>query len=431
MPSKKNSRIAVLVLAAGRGQRMRHPIMTSQTQNAQDTLPKPYLDLGGKPVLYHTLSALAQAPALPPERTRIVPVISREDVPLYQACIRPHCACWAHIMPVCFGGSSRQMSAQKGLEALEGYAPQSILIHDGVRPFVSPDLLARLMKALEDGYGAVVPGRRVVEALKEVSSEKEGRKIMRTHPRDHLWFAQTPQAFSSSVLFSAYQNLDDTREIPYTDDAEVVQAAGYDVFMIPGDRENIKLTTPDDLDFARKKYASEDSSRFSGTRVGIGIDVHALVPFPEGTPQTERHIMLGGVPIAHTHALEGHSDADVILHALTEALLGAIGAGNIGVHFPNSESRWKNAPSSLFLEKACALIRAEGGSVVNCDVVIVCPLPKIMPHSHKMRLEIARIAQITPAQVSIKATTTENLGFIGRREGIAAWACASVLHSSE
>jgi 2-C-methyl-D-erythritol 4-phosphate cytidylyltransferase/2-C-methyl-D-erythritol 2,4-cyclodiphosphate synthase len=284
------------------------------------------------------------------------------------------------------------------------------MIHDAARPFVDPGTIERTLGALRsvDGAIAAVP---VVDTLKRAAEDAIGATI----PRDGLWRAQTPQAFRYAAIVAAHRAAAG-REL--TDDAAVAEAAGLKVRLAMGDERNFKITTADDLARAERQIASDAWGDLPETRVGQGYDVHRLGPGAA--------ITLCGVKLDHDRSLIGHSDADVGLHALVDAVLGALGAGDIGQHFPPSDARWKGADSSAFLRHACDLVARAGGRIAHLDVTLICERPKIAPHRGAMAARIAEIAAIAPSRVSVKATTTEKLGFAGRGEGIAAQAIATV-----
>jgi 2-C-methyl-D-erythritol 4-phosphate cytidylyltransferase/2-C-methyl-D-erythritol 2,4-cyclodiphosphate synthase len=284
-----------------------------------------------------------------------------------------------------------------------------VLIHDAVRPFVTTDIIARVLEALAHTPGAIA-ALPLADTLKKAGPDQ---RIAVTLDRAEVWRAQTPQGFRFAEILAAHAAAEAAGHGDMTDDAAVAEWAGLPVALVMGAEANRKLTTAEDLAMAQPTGSVPD------VRTGQGFDVHRFVPGD--------HVWLCGVKLAHTHALEGHSDADVALHALTDALLGAIGAGDIGQHFPDTDARWKGASSHLFLTEALRLLRAQGGSVGNVDVTILCEAPKIAPHRQAMRRRIAEILGLEEARVSVKATTTEGLGFTGRREGIAALATATVV----
>lgn len=377
-------KVAVLVVAAGRGRRF------------GGDMPKQYLELDGRPVLRHSLAKFAAHSRINWVRA----VIHPDDVGLYAPC-----ANGLGILEPVFGGETRQDSVRLGLESLAELAPDLVLIHDGARPKVDAGTISRVVTALDHHMG-VIPAVAVADTLKRA---KDGR-IEATVDRASLWRAQTPQGFRYQEILAAHRAVIG-REL--TDDAAVLEAQGHGVFIAQGSEDNIKITTMDDL--ARVAAAARSVGDF---RTGSGYDVHA---FTEGDG-----VWLNGVYVPHSRGLLGHSDADVAMHALTDALLGAIAAGDIGHHFPPSDNRWKGAPSHLFLAHAGRLITGLGGRIVNVDVTIVCERPKIGPHRPAMQAKLAEILGIDEGRISVKATTTEELGFTGRQEGIAAQATATV-----
>ncbi len=301
------------------------------------------------------------------------------------------------------GGATRQQSVRSGLAALRASKPDIVLLHDAARPLVTRALIETLVAAAEKS-GAAIPALAVTDTVK-----RNGQ----TESRDNLFTVQTPQAFDFALIDTLHEKYKDKS---FTDDAALCEAEGRDVTLAAGQPDNIKITHQQDLARAESLL----SLRNGDVRTGQGYDVHKLVP-AQG-----KKLMLCGVPIPHDFTLEGHSDADAGLHALTDALLAAIGAGDIGQHFSPSDPRWKNADSALFLRHAAHLVIAQGGLISHVDVTIVCEAPKIAPHRAAMQQRIADILNLPPARVSVKATTTEGLGFTGRREGIAAQAIATV-----
>ncbi|MBN9090562.1 MAG: bifunctional 2-C-methyl-D-erythritol 4-phosphate cytidylyltransferase/2-C-methyl-D-erythritol 2,4-cyclodiphosphate synthase [Reyranella sp.] len=382
------STCTALIVAAGRGSRFGGP------------LPKQYALLAGRPVLRHTLEAYRSASSI--NRLRVV--IAPGDEIHYQAAVEG-----LNLPAPVLGGASRQQSVLNGLEALAGEAPDFVAVHDAARPFVRPvDIAACLAAASAEGVSGAVLGVRLADTLKRADAEGA---IVDTVPRTNLWRAQTPQIFRYAQLLDAHRaaaSLGASEATALTDDAAVAERAGLKVVMVEGSEDNRKITTADDL---ARCVAME-------TRTAFGFDVHGFGP--------GNAVMLGGVAIPHTHTLAGHSDADVALHALTDAILGTIGAGDIGKHFPPSDPQWRGASSDRFLKHAVELLAARGGRIVHLDLTLVCEAPKIGPHRDAMVASIARIASLDPDRVSVKATTTEKLGFTGRREGIAAQAIATV-----
>jgi 2-C-methyl-D-erythritol 4-phosphate cytidylyltransferase/2-C-methyl-D-erythritol 2,4-cyclodiphosphate synthase len=383
-------RTAALIVAAGRGTRAGGP------------LPKQYAPLGGVAVLARTVEAFVRHPAV----VLVQVVIAPEDAPLYHAAVA---GVAGRLLPVAHGGSTRQASVLAGLQALALHAPERVLIHDAVRPFVAADTIARVLAAL-DHSPAAVAAVALTDTLKRAG--RDGR-VAATLDRTDVWRAQTPQGFRFADILAAHDAAA-AAGIDLTDDAGVAEWAGLGVALVPDSAANIKLTTPEDLAMAETRFRTQPD-----VRTGSGFDVHRLT--------AGDHVWLCGVRIAHTHMLQGHSDADVGLHALTDALLGAVGDGDIGQHFPDSDPRWKGAASHIFLSEAARRVRALGGVISNVDVTLLCEAPKIAPYRIEMRTRIGAILGIDPARVGVKATTTEGLGFTGRKEGIAALATATVI----
>ncbi|PLX39474.1 MAG: bifunctional 2-C-methyl-D-erythritol 4-phosphate cytidylyltransferase/2-C-methyl-D-erythritol 2,4-cyclodiphosphate synthase [Hyphomicrobiales bacterium] len=390
--------VAAIIVAGGRGSRAADPA---------DDRPKQYRTLAGKPVIARTLCSFRDHPRV----TRIVTVIHRDDADAFADAVSaiggPH--------ESAFGGATRQASVLAGLEALAGDPPDIVLIHDAARPFVSAQTIDRVVDALAEADGAIA-ALPVVDTLKRQLDC--GTEITETIPRAGLWGAQTPQGFDFAKILTAHRRAATESANEFTDDAAVAEWAGLTVRLVEGNTENTKLTTAEDLMTADTRLRREDWTRLADIRVGTGYDVHA---FADGDAVT-----LGGVAIPHTAKLAGHSDADVGLHALTDALFGALGEGDIGSHFPPSDPQWKGAPSDLFLKEAVASVTRRGGIVAHLDLTLICEAPKIGPHREEMRARIAETCGIAADRVSVKATTTEKLGFTGRREGIAAMASATV-----
>jgi 2-C-methyl-D-erythritol 4-phosphate cytidylyltransferase/2-C-methyl-D-erythritol 2,4-cyclodiphosphate synthase len=385
-------RIAVIVVAGGKGERA----------GGGDRPPKQYQFLAGQPVLARTLTgflALDQIDA-------VLPVIGEGHAELYAGMELNH----PKLLPPVTGGGTRQSSTLAGLKALAGDPPDIVLIHDGARPFVEPEVVANVIAGLDDADGAL-PVTLVTDTIKR---SHDGRTVGGTEDRAQLFAAQTPQAFRFDAIYAAHRRAIEMSD-SFTDDAAIAEWAHLHVVLAQGSSRNIKITLPDD--FARAERMIE-GDRLMETRVGLGYDVHA---FEDGD-----HVILGNIKIPHTAKLKGHSDADVVLHALADAIYGALADGDIGKHFPPSDMQWKGADSSIFLEHAANLVRARGGRIVHLDATIVCERPRIGPHVDAMRARIAEIAGVPPARVAIKATTSERLGFTGREEGIAAQAAATI-----
>ncbi|HEX9905681.1 MAG TPA: bifunctional 2-C-methyl-D-erythritol 4-phosphate cytidylyltransferase/2-C-methyl-D-erythritol 2,4-cyclodiphosphate synthase [Propylenella sp.] len=387
-PRENASLTAALVVAAGRGIR------------AGRNVPKQYAAVGGGTVLRRTLKALLSHPGI----DILQVVIGDADAPFYAEAARG----LPRLLPPVVGGATRQQSVRNGLEALAPHAPRRVLIHDAARPFVPAEVIGNVIAACDDRRGAI-PVLAVNETLKRI----EAGLVAATVPREALAAAQTPQGFPFAALLEAHRSAAAAGRDDLTDDAAVAALAGLEVRAVGGDRANIKLTEPADFSVAERMLEATMESR-----TAQGFDVHAFGP--------GRSVWLCGVEIPHDRALTGHSDADVGLHALTDALLGTIADGDIGEHFPPSDPKWKGASSDQFLADAVRRVREKGGRIVNLDVTLVCEAPRIGPHREVMRRRIAEIAAIGIERVAVKATTNEGLGFIGRREGIAALAVATV-----
>lgn len=390
-------RAAALIVAAGRGIRAR-------TGAAPIDVPKQYQLAGGMPLLARTMSLFLGHPKI----ALVLAVVHGDDLGLYASAVpQEH----PKLLAPCLGGATRQASVHNGLEALNQHAPDAVLIHDAARPFVDADLVESVMLGLA-AHAGVVPAVPVADTLKRVDGNS---CIAETIPRDGLWRAQTPQGFHFAAILAAHRAAAAASLADFTDDAAVASWHGLSVAVVEGSERNRKLTTPEDMAMAERSMANDAAPDI---RTGTGFDVHR---FTDGD-----HVWLCGLRIEHTRTLEGHSDADVGLHALTDALLGAIGDGDIGQHFPPTETRWKGASSHIFLADAARRVAALGGAIINVDVTLLCEAPKIAPHREAMRKRIGEILGLDAARVGVKATTTEGLGFTGRREGVAAMAVATV-----
>ncbi|MSP04530.1 MAG: 2-C-methyl-D-erythritol 2,4-cyclodiphosphate synthase [Acetobacteraceae bacterium] len=372
-------RIAAILLAAGSGSRF------------GAVAPKQFLHVAGRPVIRWAAEALAKYVEL------LQPV--GEAGPIEAAL-----AGLGHL-PIVAGGATRQDSARAGLEALTPHAPDIVFIHDAARPVIPPGTIVALLRALDDAPGAI-PALGVAETLKRAV----GNIIAETIPRDGLFRAQTPQGFRFPAILAAYR----AGITGATDDAALLEAMGQTVRIVPGSEDNIKLTYPEDAVYLERILGGQLLPR-----VGTGFDVHVL--------QAGRKLFLCGVDVPHDRGLAGHSDADVGIHALCDAIYGALGEGDIGRHFPPSNDDFKNMDSARFLAHAASCIAARGGILGNADVTLICESPKIAPHAPAMIARLAAILGVDPVRISVKATTTEKLGFIGRGEGIAAQAVATVL----
>ena len=372
--------VAAILVAAGTGVRFGGEI------------PKQFMSLGGKPVIAWASRALLPYVTFLQPVGEIVPIdLALAEIP--------------HLPPVA-GGATRQASVHAGLEALAPHAPELVLVHDAARPFPSAAMIEALIAALADA-DAAIPALPVADTLKR----GEAGVVAGTVSRDGLWRVQTPQAFRFKTLLALHRAAWSSAA---TDDAFLFEQAGLRVALVPGSEENFKITYPADLARMERLLMTEKLPR-----IGTGYDVHVLAP--------GRKLMLCGVEVPHELGLSGHSDADVGIHALCDAIYGALAEGDIGRHFPPSEETWKDADSARFLRHAGARVRARDGMVVNVDVTLICERPKITPHAERMRARLAELLEIPVARVSVKATTTERLGFTGRGEGIAAQAAAVVI----
>lgn len=389
--------VAVVVVAGGRGTR---------AGGAAGDAPKQYRPIGGRAVIAETIGRLAAHPAI----TAIQPVIHTEDQDAFAAAVPAHPKLLAPVT----GGATRQVSVRNGLDALEPRSPALVLVHDAVRPFVGAAMIDRVVAALA-AADAVLAALPVTDTVKRAG---DGQRVAETIPRDGLWTAQTPQGFRFASLLAAHRRAAAAGREDLTDDAAVAEWAGLEVVLVEGERGNVKLTTAADIAAADERLAARALAALPDVRVGQGFDVHA---FGAGSA-----VMLGGLAIPHHRGLEGHSDADVGLHALTDAILGALSDGDIGSHFPPSDPRWRGADSAQFLAAAIDRVRDRRGLVAHLDLTLVCEAPKIGPHRDAMRARIAAIAGLPVGRVAVKATTSERLGFTGRQEGIAAFATATV-----
>jgi 2-C-methyl-D-erythritol 4-phosphate cytidylyltransferase/2-C-methyl-D-erythritol 2,4-cyclodiphosphate synthase len=374
-------RFAVLIVAAGKGER------------AGTSLPKQYETLAGQPMLRRTVQAFAGYPVQvvigPGQDELAAKALAGLDLPA----------------PVT-GGATRQQSVRLGLEALAAAAPDFVLIHDAARPLVSAEIIDDVARALMKGADGVLP----MVAASDTLRRREADGGFTLVPRDNLYRAQTPQGFVYGKILAAHRGHAGTE---VTDDIALAELAGLKVEMVEGEEKNIKVTRKEDFALAEKLLGATGD-----VRTATGFDVHK---FTDGD-----HIWLCGLKVPHSHGLEGHSDADVGLHAITDALLGCIGEGDIGQHFPPTDERWRGAASWKFLDHAASLVRGKGGVISHVDVTLICERPKVGPHRDAMKAKIAEILGIEASRVSVKATTTEGLGFTGRREGIAAQAIATV-----
>jgi 2-C-methyl-D-erythritol 4-phosphate cytidylyltransferase/2-C-methyl-D-erythritol 2,4-cyclodiphosphate synthase len=381
--------VAVVVVAAGRGTR------------AGGDRPKQFRRIGDETLLRRTLVMLMEAPNV----GLVQPVIRPEDRELFD-----HAAAELDVLPPAFGGATRQASVRAGLEALAGRKPDIVLVHDAARPFATPALVARAIDAAAK-TGAAVPALAVTDTVKAVD---DAGFVAQTLDRSRLRAIQTPQGFAFAPLLEAHRKAQAAGREDFTDDAALAEWAGMKVAVFDGEPGNIKITNSDDFLRAETMHFAQ----LADVRTGTGIDVHAFAP--------GNHVVLGGVRIPHGQTLSGHSDADVVLHAATDALLGALADGDIGAHFPPSDPQWKGASSDRFLAFAVERVKARNGRIAHIDITVVCEAPKIGPHRDAIRAKIAEIAGIATDRVAVKATTSEKLGFTGRGEGIAAYATATI-----
>ena len=381
--------VAAVIVAAGRGVR------------AGGELPKQFRQIGGEIMLRRTLSMFVEAENV----GRVLPVIHPEDIALFQAA-----AANMTMLTPAFGGATRQASVRAGLEALSARPPDIVLIHDAARPFATRELIARAIAATQR-TGAAIPTLPVTDTVKSVDAQG---LVDQTLDRNTLRLVQTPQSFAFPALLEAHRHAAAAGRNDFTDDAALAEWAGLKVSVFEGEPGNIKITNAGD--FVRAE--AMQFAALGDLRTGTGIDVHAFGPGD--------HVTLGGIRIAHDRSLVGHSDADVALHALTDAILGSLAEGDIGAHFPPSDPQWRNASSDRFLAFAVERVTARGGRIAHLDLTLVCEAPRIGTHRDAMRAKIAALAGIAIMRVAVKATTSEKLGFTGRGEGIAGYATATV-----
>lgn len=398
MQQKQPLSIGVVVVAAGRGERA----------GASEEGPKQYRMIGGKPVITHTLEKFSSwDPA-----QHIVVVIHPNDEALFARAFR-------HVLSVTpidvvHGGQTRQQSVLSGLRHLQDKGISHVLIHDAVRPFFDHGLLDRIADSLAGGAAAALPATPVADTLKRADA---GGLVIETVSRAQLYAAQTPQSFDFGTILDAHERVAAAGLSDFTDDAAIAEWAGVPVRIVEGMVDNVKLTVRRDIAMADHKLSS---NQLPDVRTGNGYDVHQL--------EAGDGVTLCGVFIPHDQKLKGHSDADVALHALTDALLATCGAGDIGDHFPPSDPQWKGAPSRIFIEHAAKIVRERGGTIMNADVTLIAEAPKVGPHRDTMRASLAEFLGISIDRCSVKATTNETIGFVGRREGIAAIATATVVY---
>ncbi|TCU13113.1 bifunctional 2-C-methyl-D-erythritol 4-phosphate cytidylyltransferase/2-C-methyl-D-erythritol 2,4-cyclodiphosphate synthase [Rhizobium sullae] len=398
MHSKQPISAGIVIVAAGRGERA----------GSREEGPKQYRLIGGKPVITHTLENFMTWE----HAAHIVVVIHPDDEALFAKAFRQVLS----VTPIetVHGGATRQQSVLAGLRHLKNKGITHVLIHDAVRPFFDRRLLDRIADALVGGAPAVLPAMPVADTLKRADGTGT---VLETVSREHLFAAQTPQSFAFDAILSAHEKASETGRTDFTDDAAIAEWAGIPVTIVEGAADNVKLTVKRDIILADDRLSS---SQLPDVRTGNGYDVHQL--------EAGDGVTLCGVFIPHDQRLRGHSDADVALHALTDALLATCGAGDIGDHFPPSDPQWKGAASCIFLEHAAKIVRDRGGTIMNADISLIAEAPKVAPHRDAMRANLSEFLGISIDRCSVKATTNETIGFVGRREGIAAIATATVVY---
>jgi 2-C-methyl-D-erythritol 4-phosphate cytidylyltransferase/2-C-methyl-D-erythritol 2,4-cyclodiphosphate synthase len=382
--------VAAVIVAAGRGHR------------AGGDIPKQYRTIAGEPIIRPTLLAFLNHPQI----DVVQPVIHQDDEKAFRAAA----AGLKNLLPPVWGGATRQASVRAGLEALRAGVPDLVLIHDAARPFLTGGLISRAIAAAQEDQAAV-PAVAIADTVKKIDARQ---MVTETLDRGALRTVQTPQAFAFDLIIDLHRRAAAAGREDFTDDAALAEWAGHPVRVFEGEAGNVKLTTNDD-------FTRAEASRMAAlgdVRTGNGFDVHA---FADGD-----HVVLGGVRIPHTRGVTGHSDADVALHALVDAILGALAEGDIGTHFPPSDPQWRGASSDRFLAFASERVRARGGLIAHLDVTVVCEAPRVSPYRDAMRERIAAIAGIAVERVAVKATTSETLGFTGRSEGIVAMATATL-----
>jgi 2-C-methyl-D-erythritol 4-phosphate cytidylyltransferase/2-C-methyl-D-erythritol 2,4-cyclodiphosphate synthase len=382
-------RTAAILVAAGRGLR------------AGAGGPKQYRSIGGQTVIFRAITPFCRHPRV----SVVQPVLNPDDIAMFNEAVQR-----LQHAPPAMGGATRQASVHAGLEALVSEKPDVVLIHDAARPFVSAELISRAIDAAL-ATGAAIPAIPVADTIKLTDGSGN---IEATPERARLRIAQTPQAFRFDLILEAHRRAAREGRNDFTDDAALAEWAGLTVATFEGDAANMKLTTPEDFDREEARLAS----LLGDVRTGTGYDVHA---FGNGD-----HLMICGVRVPHNRGFLAHSDGDVGLHALVDAILGALADGDIGSHFPPSDIKWKGAASDKFLKFAADRVTARGGRIANLEVTLICERPKIGPLRDTMRARIAEIAGLDISRVAVKATTSERLGFTGREEGIAATACATI-----
>ena len=409
MTDQNAKMVCALIVAAGYGMRI----------GDRMSPPKQYLQILDLSVLGHSITCFTQSSHI----DLVQVVIAPEHIDMYHYAISQLDQSDAdQLLEPVMGGATRQSSVANGLAALRSSEPDYVLIHDAARPFVHADTINQIINALKthDGVLPVIP---MTDTIKRISKNR----VISTEDRLSLAAAQTPQGFKFAKIDVAHLDALNESDTEFTDDSMIAELADMDVAAVEGDPLNIKITTKDDLETARLRMIESNHPASVLTaipRVGSGFDVHAFAP--DDPLEQINHVRLCGVDIPYTRQLSGHSDADVVLHAIADALYGAVAAGDIGTHFPPSDDKWKGANSGLFVTHALEIVRSAGATLVHIDVTIICERPQIGPHRNAMRTRLMKLLKLSAHDVSIKATTTERLGFLGREEGIAAQALASV-----
>lgn len=390
-------KIVALITACGRGNRF----------NRGEGVPKQYMPLAGKPLLYHSIFAFLNHPQI----TDVICVIHPDDAALYEETV-----IGLDLLNPVFGGDTRQASIRIGLEALREYNPSKVLIHDGVRPFVSKRIINGILEKLQT-HPAVIPAIAVEDTLKKFGDGK----IEWTLERDNLWRAQTPQGFLYQDILNSHIAF---KDLHFTDDSALNEYAGIPVAIVYGSQNNFKITSEEDYERAKKMVSFLINEVSEETRIGNGFDVHAFREKKEGE---NNFIRLGGIDIEFDKKIEAHSDGDVAIHAAIDAILGAIGEGDIGQHFPPSEAKWRDVDSREMLKIIAQLLKKKSAKLINLDITIIGEKPRISKYKEAMKESLAQVLEVSKNRINVKATTTEGLGFLGRGEGLASQASASVI----
>lgn len=405
---------AVVIVAAGRGMRATKDADSNPNSNS----PKQYVKIAGKAILQHTVEKFTANKHI----KWVQIVIHEDDKELYEAAVANH----EKLLPPVMGGNTRQISCAKGLKGLANLNPEKVLIHDAARPFVDETIINDVMNAIKNDICAL-PAAPIADTLKlakfEGNAQEQTLEVQETIPREGIYSAQTPQGFMYKDIMSAHDKASSASIDNLTDDAAVAQNAGMKVIIVPSSASNTKITNYADIQNMKKSFKNNSLKHLPDVRNGCGYDIHRL--------KDGDGVILCGVKIKSDKMLDGHSDADVAMHAITDALLGTIGSGDIGSHFPPSDEQWKGAKSDQFLAHACKLVREEGGMITHIDVSIICEYPKVGPHREAMRENLAKICELDIKRVSVKATTNEEIGAVGRGEGIAALASATAVFANE